>query len=150
MIVVADSSPLIVLINIGYVEILPKLFGRVVIPPEVSDELKKPNRPKGVRSFIASAPSWLNEQTPKVPQTIPALDPGEAAAISLALELEADLVLIDETAGRRAAAERHLRFTGTIGILEQAARQGYSISKTHLKKSRRQTFGSLTSFSTRA
>ena len=44
MIVVADSSPLIALINIGHVDVLPQLFGQVIIPPEISVELNAPNR----------------------------------------------------------------------------------------------------------
>jgi predicted nucleic acid-binding protein len=52
------------------------------------------------------------------------LHPGEVAAISLALELHADLLLIDEVLGRKAAAARSIRFTGTIGILELAADKG--------------------------
>jgi predicted nucleic acid-binding protein len=54
MLVVADSSPLIVLINIEHIDILPRLFGKVVIPPEVSTELTLSNRPEPVRAFITS------------------------------------------------------------------------------------------------
>lgn len=49
------------------------------------------------------------------------LHPGELAAISLAQELKADLLLIDESRGRQAAADRQIPFTGTIGVLELAA-----------------------------
>jgi predicted nucleic acid-binding protein len=45
MIVVADSSPLVALINIGQIKVLPKLFGQVIIPPEISAELRQSNRP---------------------------------------------------------------------------------------------------------
>ena len=124
MLVVADSSPLIVLINIEYIEILPTLFGQVVIPHEVSAELEQSNRPQPVRTFISSPPPWLFRQTPSTVEPIPMLHPGEAAAISLALELHADLLLIDEVLGRKAAAARSIRFTGTIGILERAADKG--------------------------
>ena len=44
----------------------------------------------------------------------------ELAAIALAQELKADLLLIDEARGRKAAADRHIPFTGTIGVLELA------------------------------
>jgi predicted nucleic acid-binding protein len=44
MLVVADSSPLIVLIQIGQIDVLPALFGEVVIPPEVSAELLRENQ----------------------------------------------------------------------------------------------------------
>jgi len=124
MIVVADSSPFIVLINIGSVEILPKLFGQVIIPPEVSAEMQRSNRPEIVRTYIAIPPPWLIQRAPTAPETIALLDPGEAAAISLAMELRADVLLIDEALGRKVAASRHLPVTGTIGVLELAARQG--------------------------
>ena len=65
MLVVADSSPFIVLINIGRIDILPHLFGMVIVPPEVSGELREDKRPQAVRTFIAAPPAWLIEQAPK-------------------------------------------------------------------------------------
>lgn len=124
MLVIADSSPLIVLINIGHVDVLPTLFGQVVIPPEVSAELHQPNRPQIVRDFLAVQPAWLRERMPVAIEPIPALHAGELAAISLARELKADLLLIDEVRGRKAAADRHIPYTGTIGVLELAADKG--------------------------
>jgi predicted nucleic acid-binding protein len=124
MLVVADSSPLIVLIDIGHVAVLPVLFGEVIVPPQVLAELNQPKRPQAVRHFAASRPAWLLERVPTAIQPIPALHAGEVAAISLAQELKADLLLIDEVRGRRAAAERQIPFTGTIGVLELAADRG--------------------------
>jgi predicted nucleic acid-binding protein len=124
MLVVADSSPLILLINIGHIDVLPRLFGQVVIPPEVSAELHQSNRPRAVHDFIASHPAWLLERVPTAIEPIPALHAGELAAISLAQELKADLLLIDDVCGRKAAADRHIPFTGTIGVLELAADRG--------------------------
>ena len=62
MLVVADSSPIIVLVLIGHVGVLPKLFGQVVIPPEVSAELLHPKRPQTVRDFMTDPPAWLLER----------------------------------------------------------------------------------------
>jgi predicted nucleic acid-binding protein len=124
MLVVADSSPLIVLVNIAQIDVLPRLFGQVVIPPEVLSELDQPNRPAGVRSFVASRPAWLLERVPATIEAIPSLHAGELAAISLAQELKADLLLIDEVRGRKAAADRHIPFAGTVGVLELAADNG--------------------------
>lgn len=52
------------------------------------------------------------------------IHPGEREAISLALELHATLLLIDEADGRKAALKRGLAATGTVGVLERAAEQG--------------------------
>lgn len=123
MLVVADSSPLIVLIQIGHIEVLPALFGQVVVPPAVLAELRSPHRPPEVRRFCLRLPPWLVEKAPAVIEPIPSLHAGETAAISLAKELQADLLLIDEKAGRRAASDRNIPLTGTIGVLEFAAEQ---------------------------
>ena len=123
MIVVADSSPLVALVNIGHIDVLPGLFGQVFIPPQISAELIQSKRPQRVRDFIASGPNWLRELVPLAFQPIAFLHAGEVAAISLAEQLRADLLLIDEVRGRRIAAERRIPFAGTIGVLELAADQ---------------------------
>ncbi len=124
MVVVADSSPLIVLIKIECIEILHELFGTVIIPTAVADELRDEARPQMIRDFIGSPPSWLIERSPISFESIPKLHAGEIAAICLARELNADLLLIDEFEGRRAAVHRNLKITGTVGILERAAHRG--------------------------
>ena len=121
MLVVADSSPLVVLGNIGHVHVLATLFGVVTIPPQVADELAGPNRPQVVRDLVTNRPPWLRVQAPAANSPIPSLHAGETAAIHLAEELKADLLLIDEMQGRRVAAERKIKLTGTIGVLELAA-----------------------------
>ena len=123
MIVVADSSPLIVMVKIGHIQVLPVLFREVVIPPQIATELADPKRPQTVQDFIRERPDWLRVQAPASVEPIPELHEGERAAISLARELQADLLLIDESDGRSAALARHLRITGTIGILQRAAEQ---------------------------
>jgi predicted nucleic acid-binding protein len=65
----------------------------------------------------------LIERSPKTIESFPSLDAGEIAAISLALEMKADFLLIDENLGRSAAAARGIHITGTIGIIERAADQ---------------------------
>lgn len=122
MIVVADSSPLIALINIGHIDVLPSLFGQVIIPPQISVELNVPRRAQAVRDLITMRPKWLVERVPARLQQIPMLHPGEVAAICLAQELKADLLLIDEVRGRRAAANLSIAFTGTVGVLELGLR----------------------------
>ena len=124
MLVISDSSPLIVLVNIGHVDVLPKLFGRVFIPPAVATELFASSRAQAVRDFMAAQPAWLAVQRPTTTQQIPELHPGESEALSLAIELHADLLLIDERRAYREAVARQLNAIGTIRVLERARRRG--------------------------
>jgi predicted nucleic acid-binding protein len=121
MLVVADSSPLIVLVNIEHINVLPKLFGQIVIPTAVAQELTYPSRPQAVQAFAAAPPAWLKIQSPSMIQSIPELHPGEIEALSLAIELHADLILIDERKAYREAVARKLNAVGTIRVLERAA-----------------------------
>lgn len=121
MLVIADSSPLIALVNIDQIGLLPTLFGDVAIPRQVANELGSSKRPQIVRDFFATLPTWLHVRSPSMIESIPLLQPAESAAISLAMELKADLLLIDEIHGRKAATDRNVKITGTIGILELAA-----------------------------
>jgi predicted nucleic acid-binding protein len=123
MIVVADSSPVIVLMNIQQIDLLRDLFGKVAIPQQVVDELSSPKRLQAVREFIASPPSWFEIHLPKQLESITGLQLGEIAAISLAKEINAERLIIDEKDGRRIATERGIRVIGTIGVLELAAEQ---------------------------
>ncbi len=125
MLVVADSSPVNVLIRIGHIGVLFRLFQQVVVPTEVARELSRPRTPQPVKDFIANPPTWLTVREPKEIEMIAKLDPGERAAINLARELQADFLLIDEKAGRRAALDRNLAVIGTIAILERAAEHGW-------------------------
>jgi predicted nucleic acid-binding protein len=122
-VVVADSSPLIVLVNLKLIELLPQMFGTVFVPPQVAEELGREARPEAVRLFIAGAPDWLRIQEPKSSQHIPDLHAGEIAAINLALELQPALLLIDEFNGRKAATDRNIPITGTVGLLMLAAEE---------------------------
>lgn len=124
MIVVADTSPFVVLVQIAHIDVLPRLFGEVFVPPQVTAELRAAQRAKAVRDFIDAPPSWLHERAPSSIENMPALHAGELAAISLARELRADLLLVDESCARRAALSRGIPIAGTIGVLELAANRG--------------------------
>ncbi len=124
MLVVADSSPFIGLIKIETINVLPRLYGSVVIPPEVAAELSNVRRPSEVRQFIASQPSWLSIRAPSTVEQIVGIDDGERAAISLARELAADVLLIDEATGRDAAIARNIRTLRTTALLLDAANAG--------------------------
>ncbi len=121
--IVADNSPLNLIIRLGKQDILPKLFAQVLIPPEVAVEMSHPKAPQIVREFIKAPPSWLVIRIPNSLLPLPDLDPGESAAISLAVELHA-ILMIDERDGREAALAQGVQIIGAVGILERAANDG--------------------------
>ena len=119
MIVVSDTSPLTALITIGRADLLHLLFGRVLIPPAVREELLREH---------PVLPRWLEVVTPTtIPSAVMAarLDAGETQSIALALELRAEAVLMDERLGRRVAQALGLRTTGVLGCLILAKRDGH-------------------------
>jgi predicted nucleic acid-binding protein len=72
----------------------------------------------------ANVPTWLEVQKPKSAVLLPRLDIGEAEAIALATELHADVLLIDEQAGREAAVRRGLKVAGALAVLDEADKAG--------------------------
>jgi predicted nucleic acid-binding protein len=127
VVVVADTSPLNYLILLGHGEVLELIYGSVMAPRAVITEMLHLDAPTPVRSTAANPPAWL--QTADVNQiddTLPIeLGAGEREAISLALEVNADILLIDEFAGRRQAEARNLTVTGTLAVLLQASLLGH-------------------------
>jgi predicted nucleic acid-binding protein len=123
-VVVSDTSPLHYLILCGAVEILPRLFKQVVIPPTVFLELQQPNTPARVKQWADALPAWLTVRKPSALKLTLDVDAGELEAICLAQEIHATAVLMDDRAGRAAAQQCGLAVVGTIGLLEQAAVRG--------------------------
>lgn len=124
MIVVCDTGPLNYLILVGCVEVLPELFGEVLVPAMVLMEMGDQRSPLATRSWAATPPAWLRVQEPSSIDLGLKLDPGEQAAISLAVQVRADRLLIDERLGREAAKKRGLRVVGTLGVLVEAGQRG--------------------------
>lgn len=125
MIVVSDTSPICYLLLIGEIELLPQLYGQVLIPRIVQQELSDTRSPVSVQNWSNRPPEWLVVQTVDAPSNsdLDALDPGERAAIVLAEQQGANLVIIDDSLGRQVAQSRGLRVTGLLGVLDEAARQ---------------------------
>lgn len=123
MIVVADTSVILNLSFLGQASLLQQLFGTVHAPPQVAIEFQR---------LAAADPRFQGLVLPAFiqhtcPQTTahawahsPVLHAGEIAALSLALEIGADLVLMDESEGRATATALHLKTMGLLGILLQA------------------------------
>ena len=118
MIVVSDTSPLTALLTVGEVELLPKLFTDVVIPATVRNELLRTH---------AQLPEWLRvvnvNDTVQSGRYALVVDAGEAEAIELARELQADRLLIDERKGRRLAVQEGVPVIGLLGVVLPAKRK---------------------------
>jgi len=125
MIVVADTSPINYLVLLGHIEILPKIYGEVLIPQAVLDELQDSDSPAEVRAWVSDPPAWLRISTTvyKPDPLLNLLDRGERDAILLAESIKADRLIIDDLDGRREAANRKLPVIGTLGILAEASRR---------------------------
>lgn len=125
MIVVSDTTPLISLLKINRLELLERLFGEVMIPKAVFDELTVDKRFRAEadlirqKAFIVVKPV-NNQESASVLKRATGLDQGESEAIVLTDELEADLLLMDEAKGRSVSAQMGLKIMGTIGILMAA------------------------------
>ena len=126
-VVVADTGPLNYLVQIEAVDLLPMLFGRILAPAAVRDELIHPRAPAVVRAWITQVPPWLEIRPNPDPNDItvpPSLDEGERAAIALAGVIDADLILMDDRDGVAFARAQGFAVTGTLGVLDLAARRG--------------------------
>jgi predicted nucleic acid-binding protein len=122
-VVIADTGPINYLLLIGQVELLPKLFEKVVLPSAVKDELSDPETPAAVRNWIAVPPQWLEIRHARDLRAVIGLGAGEAEAIALALELHADLLLMDDRRGVKAARGNGIEVTGTLGVLGLAGKR---------------------------
>jgi len=123
MIVVSDTSPITNLALIGYVNLLQQLYGTVVIPQAVSQEIAAV-APRLAGTVDIQKLDWLEirqvTDSALVASLQLELDQGEAEAIALAIELKADLLLMDERRGRTIAARLGLTFVGLLGTLIDA------------------------------
>lgn len=125
MIVVSNRTPLNYLVLIEVIDVLPKLFNEVYAPAAVMGELSHESTPESVRSWAAQPPQWLTVRSPALRLPSAAhLDPGEADAISLAKEIRAPAVLMDEKLGRNIAIAEGLVVVRTLALLELAAERG--------------------------
>ncbi len=110
MIIVSDTSSLNYLILIDCQDVLPALFGQIIILQAVLNELQHARTPEKIKSWIIKKPSWLEIRTARLSPNnkLENLDYGEREAIFLAEELGADAILIDEKDGRREAAKHRI------------------------------------------
>jgi predicted nucleic acid-binding protein len=123
--VVSNTTPIISLLKVDELEILKKLYKELFIPYEVYIEIEA-GKNKEYYVDLATI-EWIRIvkiQNEKSLSFFLDLDKGEAEAIVLANEMEADLIILDETLGRFHAKHIGLKVTGTIGILLKAKENG--------------------------
>lgn len=126
--IVCNASPLINLARIGKLGLLCVLYEELIIPEAVWHEVVVEGAGQPGAEEVKTA-GWIKTQDVTNRDLKRALqqelDAGEAEAIVLALEIGADLLLMDERLGREVAWHLGLRYTGLIGILIEAKRKGH-------------------------
>jgi uncharacterized protein len=129
MIVVSDTSPILSLALIGRLELLRELYGTITISEAVRSEIISTDQ--GGAREVAQA-DWIITR-PIDPDVVLKLllrevDQGEAEAIGLALQLKADVLLIDERKARHLAAYLELGVVGLLDVLQEAKQRHFITS----------------------
>ncbi len=126
-VVIADSSCLIALSKIGELEILHALFENIIIPKAVYVEVVVQGKGRTGAEEVKNA-KWIKVENAKNKLAVKAfqinLGAGESEAITLAIEKNADLIILDDSRARQAAEELSLTFVGTLAILQKAKSKG--------------------------
>ena len=117
--VVSDTTPLNYLVLIGQIDVLPRLFGKLLVPPAVIREMQHPKAPSAVSAWAANLPSWIEVKAPLTDLHL-GIGAGEDEAISLAVELGDATLLMDDVRARNAARSRGILTIGTLAILDLA------------------------------
>lgn len=139
MIVVADTTPIISLLKIGHLELLQTMFGSVMIPRAVYDELTSEITFADEVVAVKNA-TFLDVRT-DLPENVvnmvrksTGLDLGESEALVLSEQANADLLLMDEAKGRKIAKLMNFNIMGTVGLLIKAFQLGI-LSKEQIERS---------------
>ncbi len=125
VLVVSNSSVIIALVRICRLDLLEKLFGKVIVPEAVWKEATvegKPGYEKIVRAGFLHVERARNMGLVALLEEF--IDTGEAEAIVLALELKADLLLVDDRDARNLAKKLGLQLMGTLGVIALAKYRG--------------------------
>lgn len=124
--VVSDTSPIMNLAAVGQLGLLQALYQRVFVPDAVIEDLEGIGS-EGLAPIVSGAISWVERRSVTnaslVDSLLLELDTGEAQAIALAVEMSAQLLLVDERRGRNVAARLDIKCIGTLGVLIEAKRK---------------------------
>lgn len=129
MIVISDTTPLISLLKINHLGLLEKLYGSVIVPEAVFEELTANDSYTDEASVISKSKfiesrKISNHQALQILRTLTGLDLGESEAIILAQELRADVLLMDERKGRKVARQLGIPLSGVLGVLVDSLNAG--------------------------
>ena len=120
---VSNTSPLIYLHRLRRLELLPFLFGKIIVPFQVEQEL---NRGRALGSDVPDlGQPWIEIRRAAAEHDYAELGPGESGALDLARTMPDALVILDDGAARAWAARLGLRCVGTVGILIEAKQHGH-------------------------
>lgn len=131
--IISDASCFILLEKIDALELLAKTYGKITTTPLVAAEI------------TFSLPEWVEIVSPTNKSIVEDLkrtiDPGEASAIALALEVADATIILDDLKARKIAKRLGLDVTGTIGVLLKSKRDGVIPElRTYLLKIRQTSF----------
>ncbi len=133
---VSDSTPLIYLAKLGSLEILREVYGRVIIPKAVYEEVVQEGKERGLPDahiVERAADDWMQvlEVDHKIEKEYgfvdsnPGLGRGEKEAIKLCKQVNAFFFIADDREARRAARVLNIGTVGTCGTVIQAHRMGF-------------------------
>ncbi|MFN2261674.1 MAG: hypothetical protein ABR595_06375, partial [Psychroflexus sp.] len=123
--IVSNTTPIISLLKLNLLDLLNDLYSEIHIPVAVYEEIEAGKSKAFYKDLLKI--DWIKITEIKDKQAVKYfldLDSGEAEAIVLATEINADLIILDEKLGRFHAKHADLKLTGTIGILIKAKVNG--------------------------
>ncbi len=127
-IVVSDTTAITHLAKIGALDLLQKLYLEVLIPDAVFSELSQVKKTQPGALYVLNS-KWIKVVKIKnqmvVNKLTKHLDLGESEAIALSIELQSDVLIIDEVAGRNIAKKFGRNTIGMVGVLLEAKKKGY-------------------------
>jgi predicted nucleic acid-binding protein len=124
MLIICDSSPLVALSLCKELRLLDALFGNVIVPEKVYNEINKLGKPEAGNIAAWAQGKIHRAENQQIEEALNlSLDAGESEAIALYWEKSADFLLIDEQKGRKIAVQKGIRIIGTVGILLRAKQE---------------------------
>lgn len=125
--IICDTSPIQYLHQLDLLHIFQKLVGKIIVPPDVANELEE-GRIRGYNLPEIRSLNWVSVRTPISMAALPLvkdLGPGESQVLALALESKDSLVILDDFLAREVAQSLNIKFRGALGILLDAKKAGF-------------------------